>query len=126
MNFQGDVCVFIMGVNFEVIGSVNFNFLVIMLFLYFSMEVIFEYIYWKKLVLIMVIGYCGLGKNMMFSCFFQLGENIVFFFIVVVNFGVNYVEFDVQFIKDYVLVIYYDFLVSEIGFDVLVYILILE
>ncbi|KAK4667246.1 Glycerophosphocholine phosphodiesterase [Podospora pseudopauciseta] len=126
MNLQGDVCVPIMGANFEVIGSVNFNFLVITPFSHPSMEVTSEHTYWKKLASTMVIGHRGLGKNMTSSRSLQLGENTVSSFIAAANLGANYVEFDVQLTKDHVPVIYHDFLVSETGFDAPVHTLTLE
>ncbi|KAK4198489.1 Glycerophosphoryl diester phosphodiesterase family-domain-containing protein [Triangularia verruculosa] len=126
MNLQGDVCVPIMGANFEVIGSVNFNFLVITPFSHPSMEVTSEHTYWKKMASTMVIGHRGLGKNMTDSRSLQLGENTVSSFIAAANLGANYVEFDVQLTKDHVPVIYHDFLVSETGFDAPVHTLTLE
>ncbi|KAK0747691.1 Glycerophosphoryl diester phosphodiesterase family-domain-containing protein [Apiosordaria backusii] len=126
MNLQGDVCVPIMGANFEVIGSVNFNFLVITPFSHPNMEVTSEHTYWKKLASTMVIGHRGLGKNMTSSRSLQLGENTVSSFIAAANLGANYVEFDVQLTKDHVPVIYHDFLVSETGFDAPVHTLTLE
>lgn len=126
MNLQGDVCVPVMGANFEVIGAVNFNFLVITPFSHPSMEVTSEHTYWKKLSSTMVIGHRGMGKNLTSSRSLQLGENTVPSFIAAANLGANYVEFDVQLTKDHVPVIYHDFLVSETGFDAPVHTLTLE
>ncbi|KAK4190198.1 Glycerophosphodiester phosphodiesterase GDE1 [Podospora australis] len=126
MNLQGDVCVPIMGANFEVIGAVNFNFLVITPFSHPNMEVTSEHTYWKKLTSTMVIGHRGMGKNMTSNRSLQLGENTVPSFIAAANLGANYVEFDVQLTKDHVPVIYHDFLVSETGFDAPVHTLTLE
>lgn len=127
MNLQGDVCVPIMGANLEVIGTVNFNFLVITPFSHPNMEITSQQTYWKKLAAsTMVIGHRGLGKNIPSNLSLQLGENTVPSFIAAANLGANYVEFDVQLTKDHVPVIYHDFLVSETGFDAPVHTLTLE
>ncbi|KAL1843643.1 hypothetical protein VTJ49DRAFT_625 [Mycothermus thermophilus] len=126
MNLQGDVCVPIVGANFEVIGTVNFNFLVITPFSHPNMEVTEHQTYWKKMTSTMVIGHRGLGKNLVSNRSLQLGENTVPSFIAAANLGAQYVEFDVQLTKDHVPVIYHDFLVSETGFDAPVHTLTLE
>ncbi|KAK3315091.1 Glycerophosphoryl diester phosphodiesterase family-domain-containing protein [Apodospora peruviana] len=126
MNLQGDVCVPIMAGTLEVIGTVNFNFLVITPFSHPKMEVTSRQTYWKKLTSTMVIGHRGLGKNLASNKSLQLGENTVPSFIAAANLGANYVEFDVQLTKDHVPVIYHDFLVSETGFDAPVHTLTLE
>ena len=126
MNLQGDVCVPIVGANFEVIGTVNFNFLVITPFSHPNMEVTEQQTYWKKMTSTMVIGHRGLGKNQVSNRSLQLGENTVPSFIAAANLGAQYVEFDVQLTKDHVPVIYHDFLVSETGFDAPVHTLTLE
>ncbi|KAI1156602.1 Glycerophosphoryl diester phosphodiesterase family-domain-containing protein [Nemania diffusa] len=126
MNLQGDVCVPIMGSNLEVIGAVNFNFLVITPFHHPNMEINSQQTYWKKLASTMVIGHRGLGKNFLANKSLQLGENTVSSFIAAANLGAQYVEFDVQLTKDHVPVIYHDFLVSETGIDAPVHTLTLE
>lgn len=126
MNLQGDVCVPIMGGNLEVIGTVNFNFLVITPFSHPKMEINSQQTYWKKLASTMVIGHRGMGKNMTSNRSLQLGENTVPSFIAAANLGAQYVEFDVQLTKDHVPVIYHDFLVSETGIDAPVHTLTLE
>ncbi len=126
MNLQGDVCVPIVGANFEVIGTVNFNFLVITPFSHPNMEVTEQQTYWKKMTSTMVIGHRGMGKNQVSNRSLQLGENTVPSFIAAANLGAQYVEFDVQLTKDHVPVIYHDFLVSETGFDAPVHTLTLE
>jgi glycerophosphodiester phosphodiesterase len=126
MNLQGDVCVPIVGANLEVIGTVNFNFLVITPFSHPNMEVTEQQTYWKKMTSTMVIGHRGLGKNVVSNRSLQLGENTVPSFIAAANLGAQYVEFDVQLTKDHVPVIYHDFLVSETGFDAPVHTLTLE
>ncbi|KAH8156340.1 hypothetical protein CIB48_g11907 [Xylaria polymorpha] len=126
MNLQGDVCVPIMGSNLEVIGAVNFNFLVITPFTHPNMEINSQQTYWKKLSPTMLIGHRGLGKNFIANKSLQLGENTVSSFIAAANLGAQYVEFDVQLTKDHVPVIYHDFLVSETGIDAPVHTLTLE
>ncbi|KAI1135748.1 glycerophosphodiester phosphodiesterase GDE1 [Hypoxylon sp. FL0543] len=126
MNLQGDVCVPIMGANLEVIGAVNFNFLIITPFSHPNMEVNSQQTYWKKLSSTMVFGHRGLGKNFLENKSLQLGENTVSSFIAAANLGAHYVEFDVQLTKDHVPVIYHDFLVSETGIDAPVHTLTLE
>ncbi|KAI5926039.1 glycerophosphodiester phosphodiesterase GDE1 [Camillea tinctor] len=126
MNLQGDICVPIMGANLEVIGAVNFNFLIITPFSHPNMEVNEQQTYWKKLSSTMVFGHRGLGKNFLSNKSLQLGENTVSSFIAAANLGAHYVEFDVQLTKDHVPVIYHDFLVSETGIDAPVHTLTLE
>lgn len=126
MNLQGDVCVPIMGSNLEVIGAVNFNFLVITPFAHPNMEINSRQTYWKKLASTMLIGHRGLGKNFLANKSLQLGENTISSFIAAANLGAQYVEFDVQLTKDHVPVIYHDFLVSETGIDAPVHTLTLE
>ncbi|KAI9902026.1 hypothetical protein N3K66_003843 [Trichothecium roseum] len=125
-NLQGDVCVPIMSSNLEVIGAVNFNFLVITPFHHPNIEITSERTYWKKLASTMLIGHRGLGKNISSNRSLQLGENTLPSFIAAANLGAQYVEFDVQLTKDHVPVIYHDFLVSETGIDAPVHTLTLE
>lgn len=127
MNLQGDVCVpVVSSATLEVIGTVNFNFLVVTPFSHPKMEVTSQQTYWKKLASTMVIGHRGLGKNVTSNKSLQLGENTVESFIAAANLGAQYVEFDVQLTKDHVPVIYHDFLVSETGIDAPVHTLTLE
>ncbi|KAK1254325.1 hypothetical protein MKX08_008320 [Trichoderma sp. CBMAI-0020] len=126
MNLQGDLCVPIMNSSFEVIGTVNFSFLVITPFYHPNMEITSRQTYWKKLSSTMVIGHRGLGKNITSNKSLQLGENTLPSFIAAANLGAQYVEFDVQLTKDHVPVIYHDFLVSETGIDAPVHTLTLE
>ncbi|KAL9085047.1 MAG: hypothetical protein Q9165_007788 [Trypethelium subeluteriae] len=110
----------------EVIGSVNFNFLVVTPFTHPNMKISEEHTYWKKMASTMVIGHRGLGKNVGARKSLQLGENTIQSFIAAANLGASYVEFDVQMTKDLVPVIYHDFLVSETGIDAPVHTLTLE
>jgi glycerophosphodiester phosphodiesterase len=126
MNLQGDVSVPIMGTNLEIIGVVNFNFLIITPFSHPNMGITTKQTYWKEVASTMVIGHRGLGKNVTSNKSLQLGENTLQSFIAAANLGANYVEFDVQLTKDHVPVIYHDFLVSETGIDAPVHTLTLE
>ncbi|KPM34114.1 Glycerophosphodiester phosphodiesterase GDE1 [Neonectria ditissima] len=126
MTLQGDVVVPIMSSSLEVIGTVNFNFLVITPFHHPNMGITSRQTYWKKLASTMVIGHRGLGKNVSSNRSLQLGENTLPSFIAAANLGAQYVEFDVQLTKDHVPVIYHDFLVSETGIDAPVHTLTLE
>ena len=127
ISLQGDVAVPIMAANtLEVIGSVNFNFLIITPFAHPNMTITEDLTYWKSLASTMVIGHRGLGKNVAGRNSLQLGENTIQSFIAAANLGASYVEFDVQLTKDHVPVIYHDFLVSETGIDAPVHTLTLE
>lgn len=126
MNLQGDVCLPIMSSSLDVIGTANFNFLVITPFNHPNMGITSRQTYWKKLSSTMLIGHRGLGKNITSNRSLQLGENTLPSFIAAANLGAQYVEFDVQLTKDHVPVIYHDFLVSETGIDAPVHTLTLE
>ena len=127
ITLQGDVTVPIMATQtLDVIGSVNFNFLIITPFSHPNMAITEDLTYWKSLSSTMVIGHRGLGKNSAARSSLQLGENTIQSFIAAANLGAHYVEFDVQLTKDHVPVIYHDFLVSETGIDAPVHTLTLE
>ncbi|KAL9099634.1 MAG: hypothetical protein Q9163_004893 [Psora crenata] len=127
ITLQGDVTVPIMAVQkMDVIGSVNFNFLIITPFSHPNMAITEDLTYWKSMSSTMVIGHRGLGKNSAARSSLQLGENTLQSFIAAANLGAQYVEFDVQLTKDHVPVIYHDFLVSETGIDAPVHTLTLE
>ncbi|KAK5115613.1 hypothetical protein LTR85_009784 [Meristemomyces frigidus] len=130
MNLQGDLSVpLVAGATLDIIGSVNFNFLIITPFKHPNMSVSEERTYWKKSAT-RVIGHRGLGKNIGRGednkRSLQLGENTLDSFVAAASLGASYVEFDVQMTKDHVPVIYHDFLVSETGADVPVHSLTLE
>lgn len=126
MNLQGDLSVpLVASATLDVIGSVNFNFLIITPFTHPNLSVSEERTYWKKSATY-VIGHRGLGKNMENRSSLQLGENTIDSFVAAASLGASYVEFDVQMTKDHVPVIYHDFLVSETGADVPVHSLTLE
>jgi len=126
MTLQTDLSVpLVAGGSLEVIGSINFNFLIITPFTHPNMSISGEKTYWTKSST-KVIGHRGLGKNMAAKTSLQLGENTIESFVTAANLGASYVEFDVQMTKDHVPVIYHDFLVSETGADVPVHTLTLE
>lgn len=126
MLLQGDLSVPIVAAEtLDVIGSVNFNFLIITPFKHPNMHIAENQTYWKS-TSTQVIGHRGLGKNMASMKSLQLGENTLQSFIAAANLGASYVEFDVQLTKDHVPVIYHDFLVSETGVDAPVHTLTLE
>lgn len=127
ITLQGDVKVpIIAAANLDVIGTVNFNFLIITPFHHPNMIVSENHTYWKKMAHTMVIGHRGLGKNTTSRTSLQLGENTIDSFIAAASLGASYVEFDVQLTKDHVPVIYHDFLVSETGIDAPVHTLTLD
>ncbi|KAI9832298.1 MAG: hypothetical protein M1819_004476 [Sarea resinae] len=127
ITLQGDVSVPIVAAHtLEVIGCVNFNFLIITPFSHPNMSITEKQTYWKSMASTMVIGHRGLGKNFAARKSLQLGENTLQSFIAAANLGASYVEFDVQLTKDHVPVIYHDFLVSETGIDAPVHTLTLE
>lgn len=127
ITLQGDLAVPIMAAStLEVIGSVNFNFLIITPFTHPKMTIAEDVTYWKSMASTMVIGHRGLGKNTAARNSLQLGENTIQSFIAAANLGAQYIEFDVQLTKDHVPVIYHDFLVSETGIDAPVHTLTLE
>ncbi|KAL1311879.1 hypothetical protein AAFC00_001951 [Neodothiora populina] len=126
MLLQGDLSVPIVAAEtLDVLGSVNFNFLIITPFKHPHMSISENQTYWKSNSTV-VIGHRGLGKNQASLKSLQLGENTIQSFITAANLGASYVEFDVQLTKDMVPVIYHDFLVSETGVDVPVHNLTLE
>lgn len=128
ISLQGDMKVPIVAAStLDVIGAVNFNFLIITPFQHPAMSVTEQHTYWKKMAAsTMVIGHRGLGKNTPERTSLQLGENTIQSFISAANLGASYVEFDVQLTKDLVPVIYHDFLVSETGIDAPVHTLTLD
>ncbi|KAF1840675.1 GDPD-domain-containing protein [Cucurbitaria berberidis CBS 394.84] len=127
ISLQGDMKVPIVAAStLDVIGAVNFNFLIITPFDHPNMSVTEQHTYWKKMASTMVIGHRGLGKNTASRTSLQLGENTIQSFISAANLGAEYVEFDVQLTKDHVPVIYHDFLVSETGIDAPVHTLTLD
>ena len=127
ITLQGDLEVPIMAADtLGVLGTVNFNFLIITPFAHPNMTIAKNLTYWKSISSTMVICHRGLGKNTAARNSLQLGENTIQSFIAAANLGAQYIEFDVQLTKDHVPVIYHDFLVSETGIDAPVHTLTLE
>ncbi|OBA23251.1 GDPD-domain-containing protein [Metschnikowia bicuspidata var. bicuspidata NRRL YB-4993] len=102
----------------DILGKVRFEFMCIQPFIHPNMSINRSDTYWKQLVSTRVIGHRGLGKNFNNKNSLQLGENTVESFIAAASLGASYVEFDVQLTKDFVPVIYHDFLVAESGGDI--------
>lgn len=102
----------------DVLGTLKFEYLCASPFVHPHMSITRSDTYWKQLVSTRVIGHRGLGKNMNNRKSLQLGENTVESFIAAASLGASYVEFDVQLTKDFVPVIYHDFLVAESGVDI--------
>ncbi|QIW99683.1 hypothetical protein AMS68_005201 [Peltaster fructicola] len=126
MSLQGDLSVPLVAADtLDVIGSIDFNFLIITPFKHPNIEISEETTYWRS-TSTMIIGHRGMGKNMSSKTSLQLGENTIQSFITAANLGASYVEFDVQLTKDLVPIIYHDFLVAETGADVPVHTLTLE
>lgn len=102
----------------NVLGTLRFEYMCAKSFIHPQMSISRSDTYWKQLVSTRVIGHRGLGKNMNNRNSLQLGENTVESFIAAASLGASYVEFDVQLTKDFVPVIYHDFLVAESGVDI--------
>ncbi len=64
------------------------------------------------------VGHRGSGANSTARKNLQIGENTVQSFLTATSLGASCVEFDVQITKDYIPVIFHDFLVMETGGDV--------
>ncbi|KAG0130353.1 Glycerophosphoryl diester phosphodiesterase family-domain-containing protein [Tuber indicum] len=130
VSLQGGVQVPILGANLEIIGCLNFEFMIVKPFAHPNMEITKQQTYWKSLAIPRVIGHRGLGKNLPARKSLQLGENTILSFIAAANLGAEYIEgyleWDVQLTKDHVPVIYHDFLVGETGVDAPLHTLTLE
>lgn len=74
--------------------------------------------FWKKDGSTQIVGHRGSGANSTARTNLQIGENTVQSFLAATSLGASCVEFDVQLTKDYVPVIFHDFLVMETGGDV--------
>ncbi|EMR11148.1 hypothetical protein PNEG_00744 [Pneumocystis murina B123] len=126
-SLNGELKIPILEVNtLSVIGTINFEFRVITPFKHPNMTTENNSTYWKSLIKTRVIGHRGLGENRASKKSLQLGENTLQSFISAANLGASYVEFDVQLTKDYIPIIYHDFLVSETGIDIPVHNLTLQ
>lgn len=74
--------------------------------------------FWKKDGSTQIVGHRGSGANSTALTNLQIGENTVQSFITATRQGASCVELDVQLTKDYLPVIFHDFLVMETGGDV--------
>ena len=110
----------------DLLGTLKFEYLCVTPFKHKQMSITRSDTYWKQLVSTRVIGHRGLGKNFNNRKSLQLGENTVESFIAAASLGASYVEFDVQMTKDYVPVVYHDFLVAESGVDIPMHLLTAE
>ena len=102
----------------EVLGKLQFEYIVVHPFKHPRIGIANSETYWKSLITTRVIGHRGLGRNSTSTKSLQLGENTLESFIQAANLGASYVEFDVQLTKDFVPVLYHDYLVSETGIDI--------
>lgn len=93
VSLQGGVQVPILAVStLEVIGCINFEFMVVTPFVHEGLCINREVTYWKELAGPRVIGHRGLGKNAPSRKSLQLGENTIQSFISAANLGASYVE----------------------------------
>lgn len=74
--------------------------------------------FWKKDGSIQIVGHRGFGANSTALTNLQIGDNTVQSFLTATSLGAYCVEFDVQLTKDYLPVIFHDFVVMETGGDV--------
>lgn len=102
----------------EVLGKLQFEYIVVHPFKHPRLDVENSPSYWKSLMSTRVVGHRGLGRNSTSTESLQLGENTLDSFVQAANLGASYVEFDVQLTKDFVPVLYHDYLVSETGIDI--------
>ena len=99
------------------IGSVTFNLLVITPFQSLNSSPRASPGFWKD-ASTQIVGHRGSGANSTALSNLQIGENTVQSFLTASSLGASCVEFDVQLTKDYVPVVFHDFLVMETGGDV--------
>ncbi|MCJ1381262.1 Glycerophosphocholine phosphodiesterase [Xylographa soralifera] len=77
--------------------------------------------FWKDKGPTQVVGHRGSGANTAAYTNLQIGENTIQSFLSAAALGASCVEFDVQLTKDFVPVIFHDFLVMEAGGDTPLY-----
>ena len=100
------------------IGSLTFSVLVVTPFQYPYPPSRPSPGFWKKDESTQIVGHRGSGANSKTRKNLQIGENTVQSFLTAASLGASCVEFDVQLTKDYIPVIFHDFLVMETGGDV--------
>jgi glycerophosphodiester phosphodiesterase len=99
----------------DLIGSVTFSFIIITPFRPTTVPKPLMTGFWKERSLTQVVGHRGSGANTSTRTNLQLGENTLQSFLTANNLGASCVEFDVQLTKDFVPVIFHEFLVMETG-----------
>lgn len=100
------------------IGTITFSLLVITPFRPLSMPRQVSLGFWKQDGSTQIVGHRGSGANSTTRTTLQIGENTIQSFLTASSLGASCVEFDVQLTKDYLPVIFHDFLVMEMGGDV--------
>ena len=100
------------------IGSVTFNVLVVAPFRPPKAPPRASPGFWKQDGSTQVVGHRGFGANSTARTNLQIGENTIQSFLTASSLGASCVEFDVQLTKDYIPVIFHDFVVMEMGGDV--------
>ena len=98
-------------------GFVTFNILVVTPFQHPNTLLKVSPGFWKDGTT-QVVGHRGSGANSTARTNLQIGENTVQSFLTASSLGASCVEFDVQLTKDYLPVIFHDFVAMEIGGDV--------
>lgn len=99
------------------IGFVTFSILVVTPFRHLNTPLKASPGFWKD-GSTQVVGHRGSGANSTARTNLQIGENTVQSFLSASSLGASCVEFDVQLTKDYIPVIFHDFVAMEIGGDV--------
>ena len=100
------------------IGTVTFNVLVVTPFHPPKLPLKASPGFWKGDGSTTVVGHRGFGANSTGHAHLQIGENTMQSFCSAIALGASCIEFDVQLTKDYVPVIFHDFLVMQTGADV--------
>lgn len=107
----------ILNEEFDVIGKINFELLVVKPFQHEGISIGSKQTYWKSIET-KVIGHRGAGANNETVSNLQVNENTVLSMITGASLGAEYVEFDVQLTRDHVPVIYHDWILSETGLHI--------
>ena len=100
------------------VGTVTFSFLIVAPFRHQIALSRSSPGFWKQDGSTQIVGHRGSGANSTARSNLQIGENTIQSFLSATKLGASCVEFDVQVTKDYIPVIFHDFLVMEMGGDV--------
>lgn len=100
------------------IGSVTFSLIVITPFQPLNPPLRASPGFWKKDGPTQIVGHRGFGANSTARTNLQIGENSLQSFLTAASLGATCVEFDVQLTKDYIPIVFHDFVVMETGGDV--------